>query len=300
MKILVTGAAGQVGQSLVQQGSMAGYNMLGYDRQQLDISDRESVLTVLKTAAPDLVINAAAYTAVDRAEIESCYAYAINEQGPAFLARTCEEMDIPLFHISTDYVFAGDKQGAYDEEDTVRPSGVYGASKEAGERAVRKATDRHIILRTSWVFSPQGRCFPNTILRLAAERTELSVVNDQWGGPTSARAIADVLLKIAACYQSQDTVDSFPWGTYHFSQLPHLSWYGFAARLLDFAKAEGLVSEGFRLHACTTEDYPTAVSRPANSTLASDKLLQAFSIAPSNWEDDLQKLIEHQRHQFGA
>ena len=199
MRVLVTGANGQVGHALVRQGGAA---VVGLDRAALDITDREAVRRAVGEHAPDLVVNAAAYTAVDRAEAEEETAFAVNRDGPAHLADACTEHGIPLIHLSTDYVFDGTKgrvpEGTpYVETDPVHPLGVYGRSKAAGEEAVRERLGRHVILRTSWVFGDHGQSFVRTILRLGQERDALRVVADQRGNPTAAADIARVVLQIA-------------------------------------------------------------------------------------------------------
>ena len=190
MRILVTGGYGQVGSALTQQGLEQNLDLFSLGRQELDITSAESIAFAFTKYAPDLLINAAAYTAVDNAEEEPDLAFEINESATVLLASACKQRGIPMFHISTDYVFDGQKKGLYLENDEVNPMGVYAKSKEAGERALRKELERHIILRTSWVFGIQGNNFVKTMVRLAGERSRLTVVDDEFGGPCSDRGIA--------------------------------------------------------------------------------------------------------------
>ena len=213
MKILVTGANGQVGHALVEAG---GEQVVGLGRAALDITDRAAVQRAVAQHAPDVVVNAAAYTAVDRAESEPERAHWVNRDGPAHLAETCADAGIPLVHLSTDYVFDGTKGAPYTEADATNPLGVYAQSKVAGEEAVRERLDRHVILRTSWVFGAHGANFVRTILRLMGERETLRVVADQHGNPTAATDIARAALDIAEQIERGHT----SWGTYHFAGQP--------------------------------------------------------------------------------
>ena len=277
--VLVVGAGGQVGRALVARGAF------GLTRADLDITDLAQVRAAVAARPYRAVINAAAYTAVDRAESDTAAAQAINRDGPANLAVATAAEGIPLLHISTDYVFDGTKQGPYGKADPVGPTGVYGASKLAGEDAVRAAQPRHIILRTAWVYAPSNGNFAATMLRLAAERPELRVVADQHGGPTPAAAIADALMTIV------DRLDGDgPWGTYHFSGAPAVTWHGFARAIIDQA-APRLA----RVPAVTpigTADYPTPARRPANSVLDCTKIERAFGIRQPDWRASLGAVVE--------
>jgi dTDP-4-dehydrorhamnose reductase len=289
LRIIITGAEGQVGKNLANVAIAFDFEILPMPRSRLDITNLASIKAMFALLKPDLVINSAAYTAVDKAETDMCSAFAINETGCANLAEMCSSHDIPLFHISTDYVFDGSFDKEYVESCPVSPTGVYACSKEAGERQIRKHLKKHIILRTSWVFSAEGANFPRTILRLSQERSLLRVVDDQMGGPTSARAVASVLLTIAQQYESNRNI---PWGTFHFAQLPYVSWFEFAMVILEKGKEAGLVSNDVHIAPCPSEEYVTSAVRPKNSRLCSEKLYHAFGIREHSWYEDLDVFIE--------
>lgn len=285
--LLVTGAQGQVGKELLRRAAASGFMATGLGREELDISDQAAVTATFARLRPDAAINAAAYTAVDRAENDAGAAYAANADGAAHMAVACAEAGIPLLHLSTDYVFDGNGTRPYREDDPLAPQSVYGASKAAGEASIRAAGGRHIILRTSWVFSPHGTNFVKTMLRLAAERDELAVVEDQQGCPTSAGDIAETLLALAARALNSPG-DAFPWGTYHFCNKGATSWHGFACAIMGEAAKRGARRAAVR--AITTSDYPTATKRPAYSVLDCRKIDEAFGIRPRPWEDALDEV----------
>jgi dTDP-4-dehydrorhamnose reductase len=289
MRILVAGGKGQVGSALSRQGLEQNLDLIALGRQDLDITSADSIAAVFAKYEPDLLINAAAYTAVDKAESEPELAYAINETATAILADACAERDIPMLHISTDYVFDGTKDSPYVETDPVNPIAVYAKSKEAGERALRERLERHIILRTSWVFGLEGNNFVNTMVRLAKDRDRLTVVADQFGGPSSARGIAEALLTIAAQYQS-GSLDA--WGTYHYCQKPYVSWHQFAEAIVARAIEIGLVDHEVEVAPILSSEYPTPVVRPKNSRLAIENIKTTFKLASRSWSDDLDVLLE--------
>lgn len=289
MKIIVTGCYGQVGCELMRQGAERGHEMVGLDVAHLDITDRHAVEQMLVPLAPDAVVNAAAYTAVDRAESDSAAAFAVNRDGPAHLAEVCAQLDIPLVHYSTDYVFDGSKAGAYGEDDAVAPPGVYGESKLAGEAAVRKGCPMHLIFRTSWVFSAHGNNFVKTMLRLGAERDELGVVADQFGKPTAAAELARITLQILAMKHDA-------WGTYHLAQPDATSWYGFAEAIFVAARSRGIALQLRQLNKIATADYPTPAKRPANSELDCSLLENTFALKIRPWRDALAGVIEELKH----
>ena len=284
MRVLVAGGQGQVGSALAQQGLEQNLDLIALGRQDLDITSTESIASVFAKYEPDLLINAAAYTAVDKAESEPELAYAINETATALLADACAERGIPMLHISTDYVFDGTKDSPYVETDLVNPITIYAKSKEAGERALRERLEQHIILRTSWVFSIQGNNFVKTMVRLAKDRDRLTVVSDQFGGPSSARGIAEALLTIAAHYESGSSI---AWGIYHYCQKPYVSWHQFAESIVACAIEIGLVDHEVEVAPIPSSEFPTPVVRPKNTRLNTTKFTQAFGIETSNWNEDL-------------
>lgn len=288
MKILVTGANGQVGHCLQQQLSESDWEFVALTRAELDISNAQAVTKAVQEFQPDVIINAAAYTAVDKAEQERELAFAINCDGPANLARAAKQINAAILHISTDYVFAGDASGTYTEDAPTAPQGVYGESKLEGEQTVAVANDKHIILRTAWVFGEQGNNFVKTMIRLGSTRDTLGIVADQEGGPTYAGDIARTLLVIAQQYIAGKTIT---WGIYHYSGLPHVSWFGFAQHIFAEVEQTKHYEKAIpHLNAIATADYPTPAKRPANSKLDCSKIEQAFGIAPSDWQMALKNI----------
>jgi len=288
MKVLVTGAAGQVGAELIERGTTYGLKMLGVDIDDLDITDANAVTEYIDINSPELVINAAAYTAVDQAEEEAELAYAVNCDGPANLALVCATVNIPLLHISTDYIFDGSKGGAYTEEDKPEPKGVYGKSKLDGEQVVAKMLSQHIILRVAWVFAATGNNFVRTMLHLGTERDQLSVVADQQGAPTWAGDIANTLLEITTRYRDKAVI---PWGTYHYTGQPVTTWHGFSEAIFAEATALGLLEKMPVVQAITTEQYPTRANRPKNSVLDCHKINSAFNISQPDWRVGLNNVL---------
>jgi dTDP-4-dehydrorhamnose reductase len=282
MKILVTGANGQLGFCLQKLLAATQFEFKALGRNELDISDTSAVERLVAEYKPNIIINAAAYTAVDKAESESENAFRINRDGAANLAITSKKIDAAIFHISSDYVFAGDKETPYSEEDVADPQSVYGKSKLEGEQAVIQQNDKHIVLRTAWVFGEQGNNFVKTMIRLGKTRDQLGVVADQHGGPTYAGDIAKALVKMAEIYQQQANLD---WGVYHYAGEPHVTWHQFAENIFDQADAANLLPKGKPLvRAITSADYPTLATRPKNSRLDCQKISQAFSLQPSDWQ----------------
>ena len=280
-RALVTGAGGQLGRELVRRGPARDWVVTGVTHADLDIADAAAVRRAVEAANVDLVVNAAAYTAVDLAESEAERAYAANARGPRHLADACALLALPLVHVSTDYVFDGSKATGYVEDDPVGPINVYGASKEAGERAVRAALPAHVILRTSWVYSAQGRNFVRTMLQLADEREELKVVADQFGCPTSAGELAEGVLTIAGL------LDGSPerYGTFHFAGAGATSWFGFAGAVMELCRPPG--GRTPRLVPIPTRDFPRPARRPEHSVLDCGRLRRTFAIAPLPWREAL-------------
>ena len=278
MKILIVGANGQLGKCLEPVVSETeGYEAVALSRVELDITSVESVFVQTNSIQPDLIVNAAAYTAVDRAENEIEAAYAVNSTGVKNLAEACAQMAIPLIHVSTDYVFDGNAKTPYLPEGSTSPIGVYGKSKLEGERTAAAALDELIIVRTAWVYSEYGNNFVKTMLRLAEERNELSVVNDQIGCPTYAGNIALAILKI--CKAIREGKQS--WGIYHYVDQPAMSWHEFAESVFGMALAKGLIEKSPSVAAISSSEYPTKAKRPAYSVLNTQRIQQEFGIDPA-------------------
>ncbi|MDR3439722.1 dTDP-4-dehydrorhamnose reductase [Telmatospirillum sp.] len=286
-RILVTGVSGQVGTSLLEVGGAAGMALVAAPRTVLDLAAPETLAAALDALFPDIVINCAAYTAVDRAEQEREQAFTINALAPERIAGWCAAHARPLIHLSTDYVFPGDGTRPYREDDPVGPLSVYGASKLEGERRVRDACPRHVILRTAWVYAVTGKNFVRTMLRLGADRDELAVVADQRGCPTAASSIAAALCRIAARLAADG--DRAPFGTYHYVDRGETSWHGFAERIFDGAARFGRPRP--RVRPITTADYPTPARRPAYSVLDTAKIEKTFGIVPPAWQDRLDETL---------
>ena len=232
MKLLVTGSKGQVGRELQNRGVNRGMTVVGVDIEDIDIADKQAVEKLVADVDADLVVNAAAYTAVDAAEENAELAFRVNHAGPANLATACLAGKMPLVHISTDYVYGGDQKGAYKEDDPVAPLGVYAQSKADGDKAVAGILEAHVILRTAWVYGVHGHNFVKTMLRLGKEKAQLSVVDDQTGCPTDAADLADAILDIA---QQILQKNDLPWGIYHFCGGGQTTWYGFARKIFKLA-----------------------------------------------------------------
>ena len=275
--ILVTGGAGQVGQELARHHWPDGVEACLPDRGALDITDRDAVEREVARLAPAAIINCAAFTAVDRAEDEPERAFAVNARGAGWLARAARIADIPMVHVSTDYVF-GCGTGVRREGDPVAPSGVYGASKLAGEIAAAAACDRLAIVRTAWVVSPFGTNFVKTMLRLAAERDEIDVVSDQRGCPTGAGDIAVVLATIALRMIDDPAA---PCGIYHFVNAGEASWAELAEAVMEEAERNGV--RRARIKPIATADFPTRAERPADSRLDTSRIRQDYGIVPRDW-----------------
>lgn len=293
MKLLITGRRGQVGRSLVRQlNGIEGVEFLALDRAELDITDAEAVSRLVSSFSPNVIINAAAYTAVDRAEEEVELSFAINRDGPLNLACAADQVGASMLHISTDYVFAGDKEGEYMESDDTGPKCVYGESKLAGEIAVAEACPSHIILRTAWVFSEDGNNFVRSMLNLAQTRESLGIVADQIGGPTYAGDVANALLNIAFSITKEGNT---AFGVYHYSGMPYVSWYEFANTIFTEATQQGLLHRAITVKPIATSDYPTLAKRPANSKLNIEKIYNQFGILSSDWQLALKSLKSYAR-----
>ncbi len=280
--LLIAGANGQLGRCLVDRAIESDLDCVAFGSAELDICEPESLRARVHDSQPDILINAAAYTAVDKAESHSGDAFRVNETGVANLAEVCAERGIPLIHISTDYVFGGDTQSAYREGDRTDPVGVYGASKLAGERAIQERLTEYLIVRTSWVYSEYGHNFVKTMLRLAKDREHIQVVSDQYGRPTYAGDLADAIL--AAC---ANPGLGEKWGIYHFAGADVCSWSEFARNLFAMSVELGLIVEAPKVINIASRDYPAAASRPLRSVLDSAKFTQHFGVEPVPLADSL-------------
>ncbi len=282
MKVLLFGLTGQVAREVI---ALAGVDLqvTALGRERADLADPEACAAYIRKTDSDVVINAAAYTAVDRAEEEEALATQINGAAPGAMAQAAAARDLPFLHVSTDYVFDGSGQNARHPDDTTAPLNAYGRSKLAGETAVRAAGGRHIILRTSWVFSSHGSNFVRTMLRLAQTRDQLPIVSDQVGGPTPARDIAATLVALARALCAPH--NTHRGGTYHYSGTPDVSWAGFARAV--FFEAEKMI----RISDCFTQDFPTPALRPGNSRLDCTTLETDFGIARPDWRARLVDVI---------
>jgi dTDP-4-dehydrorhamnose reductase len=289
MKVLITGSKGQLGQCLVKAFSThKNITVITCDKQQLDITNEQAVYAKLMDCKPDIVINTAAYTAVDNAEEESELAFSINALAPKYLAKASEQINAALIHISTDYVFDGENSLAYNEADDTNPQSVYGVSKLAGEVEVVQHCTKHIILRTAWVFSEFGNNFAKTMMKIS-NLEQLNIVSDQIGGPTNANDIAQALIAICDEVISNRYVN---WGVYHYSGEPYCTWFDFAQQIFITAKDEGVIEQSPNLNAIFTTQYPTPAKRPKNSRLDNTKIKNAFAVQPSDWQASLLDMIK--------
>ncbi|EEG10446.1 dTDP-4-dehydrorhamnose reductase [Pseudogulbenkiania ferrooxidans] len=289
-RILITGSNGQVGFELKHALAPLG-EVIALTRQEMDLADPASILAALNRYQPAIIVNPAAYTAVDKAETEVELAMAINAKAPGVMAEWAEQHDALLIHYSTDYVFDGNKDGAYCEDDTANPQSVYGRSKWEGEQAIRTCTAHHLILRTSWVVGAHGGNFLKTILRLAHERDSLNVVVDQIGAPTPAALIADITAQLISCYRLP--TDQFNYGTYHLTASGETSWYDYARFVVRLAEQQRcpLRLAASAIRPISTSDYPLPAPRPANSRLDCSKLSHHFGLALPHWQQGVAHVV---------
>lgn len=287
--LLVTGAGGQVGRALCALAAAEAVPCAGRSHAALDIADADAVAACLRDTAARVVVNCAAWTDVEGAERNAAAVFAANRDGAAVLAMACAAAGLPLLHLSTDHVFAGGGERPWREEDALDPLGVYGHSKAAGEAAIRARLDRHLILRTSWVFSAHGRNFVTAILARARSGSALDVVADQIGGPTPAAALAAALLALA---RRRLAGDDLPWGTYHLAGQPFVSRYQFAEAIVEAAAARGLLGARPPLHPIAARDWPGSALRPANACLDSRRALAALGLATPDWRAGLAAVLD--------
>jgi len=274
--------------ALLERGPEAGVDIIAVGRPELDLADPGSIRRVLSELKPNAIVSAAAYTAVDKAESEPELAFTINAKGPAALAQVAAELNIPIVHISTDYVFPGDKDGPYVETDATGPVSVYGQSKLAGEEAIAAATPNHAILRTAWVYSPYGTNFLKTMLRLAETRDRLNVVTDQHGTPTSALDVANAVIAIAVRLATDPNPDLR--GVFHLAGQGEATWADFAETI--FALLREKKGKAVTVGHITTDQYPTPAKRPANSRLSTEKLASTYGIILPHWKQSTQFVLD--------
>ncbi len=284
MKILITGKNGQLGQQLQKQAP-ADISVIAHGRETLDIADKEQVFSVLSEAKPDVVINAAAYTAVDKAESEVEQAHAINARGPENLALACRELGIRLIHVSTDFVFDGKQSNPYQPVDIRKPVSVYGETKARGEEAIEAILPEAIIVRTAWVYDSKGSNFATTMLRLMSERDQLGIVADQIGTPTWAGTLAKSLYALAQTPEAS--------GTYHCADAGVASWYDFAVAIYEEGKAAGLLPQDceVQIGPIATSDYPTPATRPSYSVLDKTRLTKEAGVELNHWRQVLRAAL---------
>lgn len=283
-RVMVTGAGGMTGSEVSERAQRAGWEVSALSHADLDVANAAAVGAAADTFRPDVIINCAAYTAVDRAESEPDVAAAVNVEGARNAARTSEGMGIPVIHLSTDYVFGGDAREPYEPYDEPNPIGVYGRTKWTGEAIVRKENARHVIVRTSWVFSHRGSNFVRTMLRLASERDELRVVDDQVGRPTSSADLADALLAVADAALEDRELS----GTYHYANAGATTWFGFAQAIVEEAGAR---TRSPRVIPIPTSEFPTAARRPSYSVLDTSSFTERFRVRPRPWRDALRETL---------
>ena len=296
MKAFITGGTGQVGTELVRRADSWNLDIVAPNRAELNLLDETEVYSQLDQTRPDIVVNSAAFTAVDAAETESDAAFQVNRDAVRIVADSCTQLSIPIIHLSTDYVFDGAKSGTYDESDLICPIGVYGKSKEAGEVVVREISGKHVILRTSWVYAAHGNNFVKTMLRIGKERQNLTVVNDQFGTPTFAGDIADAIFSIANQILERDT--SQFWGTYHYTAKGWTTWKGFAEVI--FEKASTWLPNKPDVEGIPSNQYPTAAKRPSNSVLNCSKIDLKFRPPRRHWQEGLDEVLSELKNEMNG
>jgi len=287
MKILVLGSKGQLGQCLNDQLAITEHDVVYTSRGQIDIAEFEVTKAQMLEISPDIVINATAYTAVDKAEEERQAADRINHLAVANIANICNQLDCWLIHVSTDYVFDGNSEVPYKEDNPTNPQGVYGDSKLKGEAAIEASGCKYLIIRTAWVYSEYGNNFLKTMLRLGADRDELSIVGDQIGCPTYAQDIAKSIVSILSCLDLKDSSS----GIYHYCGDEPCSWYDFARAIFLEAEVQGLKTPSY-VKSITTADYPTPAIRPAYSVLDCSKIESCFDVTRSSWREGIKTVID--------
>ena len=291
MKLLLTGKNGQVGFELQRSLAPLG-EIVAVDLAECDLSSPEAIRQLVRDTRPDVIVNPAAYTAVDKAETDCEAAFAVNAIAPGIFGEEAARLGAFVIHYSTDYVFDGTKQGAYTEDDATNPQSVYGLTKRDGELALAHANQRHLILRTSWVVGAHGGNFAKTMLKLAADRDSLNVVADQWGVPTSAALLADIAAHLVR--QQRSNPEAFPYGTYHCVASGETNWCDYARYVIGAAIKAGrpIKVQPEAIKPITTADYPTPAKRPANSRLATSKFRDTFGLELPHWQAGLDHILQ--------
>ena len=293
LKALITGGTGQVGTELIRRGDGCRFDIVAPNRAEINLLNKSDVYSQLNSIRPNIVVNSAAFTAVDAAETECDMAFKVNRDAVRIMANCCNLLSIPLIHISTDYVFDGTKAGSYKETDLICPIGVYGRSKEAGEAIVRELLEKHIILRTSWVYAAHGNNFVKTMLRIGRERQNLNVVNDQFGAPTFAGDIADAIFSIAKKVLEHDKLEF--WGTYHYTAKGRTTWKDFAEVI--FEAASTWLPHKPYVEGIPSSQYPTAAKRPANSVLNCAKVDSKLGPPRRHWREGLDEVLDELKNE---
>ena len=288
MRVLVTGANGQLGWEMKKQSPQHSLEVIALEKKKLDITNLRQLRRVIKKYNPDILVNTAAYTSVDLAEKNKKEAYEVNHHAVKYLAEICKENSIFLIHVSTDYVFDGQKVEPYLETDEASPINTYGLSKKRGEEEIRGIISQHIILRTSWVFGVHGNNFIKTILSLIKTEEEISIVDDQFGCPTSARSIAECIYSICKEYSKTKEVE---YGTFHFTNSPSTSWYLFAKDIAALAYKNQLINGLKDIKAISYKDYKSKAERPINSSMSSEKIINSYKITNSRWARELEYVL---------
>lgn len=287
MKIFLIGSQGQLGWELFRQGKELGFEIKDVDRPQFDITDPDQVTNIISDFEPSLVINSAAYTNVDGAETQKDLAFLVNRDAPAHLAELCSSAGIPLIHFSTDYVFNGEKDVPYKETDTVSPLNIYGQSKLEGEISIRSRLNKHIIIRTSWLYGIHGQNFVKTMLSLGKEKESIQVVADQFGSPTNAADLSESVLTIVSTIQNRAKIQ---WGTYHYCGQGITSWYGFSKAIFDIAKKISPLKIQ-HVEPVSSNSFASKSSRPAFSALDCERIKKHFCIHTKPWRQSLNIMI---------
>jgi len=287
MKILVTGSNGQLGYEIIKKGARHGFDIVALDKNRLDITNKTDIIEAVSENDIFLIVNAAAYTNVDKAESEQEHAFAVNCDAVSNIAKVCSDKNIALIHISTDYVFDGNKDKPYKESDRTNPLGIYGESKRKGEEKIRIFLEKHIILRTAWLYGLNGTNFVKTMLNLGREKSSLKVVNDQFGCPTYAADLADAIYIIADHIKNQK---KNLWGTYHFCGLGITSWYDFAKKIFEIAAQYEIFNMQSIEPVCSSQ-YLTKAKRPLNSAFDCSLIFNHFGIKQEPWTESLKKML---------